>query len=279
MTQSELSVSPSPGDNSPHTINVSFAGGAYTVTDPAGVSAGAGCAPVNGTTASCAEISGGFPVIYGVALEGGGGDDKLTVSSAGPAAGSPDSPFGNSVSGIFGDAGNDTLTGSPKTDGIYGGDGNDLMDGGLGADAMDGKRGNDTVTYANRPASQPVFVDMRVPLSSDSAPPAGANGGAEGDFIEAENVIGTPGPDTIIGFGDDALIHSSSAANTFTGLGGNDRLLGGIGADHLLGGAGNDRLLGQAQKDTLAGGGGRDVCNGGSSKDHAKGCEQKRAIP
>jgi hypothetical protein len=44
-TQSELSVSPSTGDNSPHTINVSFAGGAYTVTDFAGVSAGPAALP------------------------------------------------------------------------------------------------------------------------------------------------------------------------------------------------------------------------------------------
>jgi Ca2+-binding RTX toxin-like protein len=267
-----LDVETGGGDSSPHTTTISYAGGAYTVTDPAGVNPGSGCSPVNPTTVTCGEAG-----VDGVVLAGGLGPDKLTIASLGPSIGSGGG-F-TTATGIFGGDGDDTIIGSDLVDSIRAGNGNDLIDGRLGGDNLEGQRGVDTVTYANRPASQAVLVDMTVKGSEELSPPDGSSGGSEGDEVGAENVIGTPGNDTIIGFGDDFTIHDDSAANTFTGGAGNDTLIGQIGADHLLGEAGNDRLLGGAQKDTLLGGSGRDTCSGGSSKDHAKRCERKRQIP
>jgi Ca2+-binding RTX toxin-like protein len=100
--------------------------------------------------------------------------------------------------------------------------------------------------------------------------PSGSNGGAEGDSLAVENVIGTPGNDTIIGDRQQSVIvYPSSPQNTFAGGGGNDLLSGMTGNDKLLGGPGNDKLLG---------GKGRDRCIGGPGKDHAKQCEHKKSI-
>jgi Ca2+-binding RTX toxin-like protein len=213
--------------------------------------------------------------ILAVAIAGGAGADRIKVSSLGSLAGNNDQ-F-TTATGLFGEGGNDTIVGSDRSDLIRGGDGDDTIDGGLGGDNMNGQRGVDTVTYASRPASQPVYVNMQRDFDG-VAPPSGSFGGAEGDILEVENVIGTPGNDTIIGFNSGGEIYDSSAANTFTGGGGNDLLVGLEGADHLLGGSGNDRLRGGAQKDRLVGGAGRDRCVGGPSKDKAKGCERKASV-
>ncbi len=47
---------------------------------------------------------------------------------------------------IYGNAGNDTISGSWCADKIYGGDGNDVINGNGGADLLDGGAGNDTIT-------------------------------------------------------------------------------------------------------------------------------------
>jgi Ca2+-binding RTX toxin-like protein len=258
------------GDNAPHVLVISYAGGAYSVTDSAGITAGAGCAQVSSTSVSCSAA----PVTTAVTVDGGGGADKLTVASAGPEI---DPSASLHQIGVFGNGGNDIITTPATADLIRGGDGNDTVDGGPGGDNINGQRGVDTVTYASRPASQPVYVNMQQNFDG-IAPPSGSSGGREGDSPEVENVIGTPGNDTIIGFNSKGNIYDNSAANTFTGGGGNDLLVGLEGADRLLGGAGNDRLLGGGQKDKLVGAGGRDKCVGGPSKDRAKGCERKASI-
>jgi Ca2+-binding RTX toxin-like protein len=262
-----------PTDQStPHSIDISFSGGSYTVTDTAGITPGAGCSPAGPNAVSCPEGSD----ILAVAVDGGAASDRIKISSLGTFPGNNDQ-F-RTAAGLFGEGGNDTIVGSDRADLIRGGDGDDMIDGGLGGDSINGQRGVDTVTYASRPASQPVYVNMQQNFDG-VAPPSGSSGGREGDSPEVENVIGTPGNDTIIGFNSRGDIYDNSAANTFTGGGGNDLLVGLEGADRLLGGPGNDRLLGGGQKDKLVGAGGRDKCIGGPSKDKAKGCEQKRQIP
>jgi len=243
-----------PGDDTtPHVINVSFSGGTYLVSDSAGAVAGPPCVQLNATSVSCSGEEG----IAGVAMGGGAGADTLTIASMGPGA----------KSGIFGGGGNDTITTPdfeqppPDPDSpcqsrcehnlIRGGDGNDTVIDGPAPDDIMGGRGSDTVSFANRPA--------------------------ENDFIEAENLIGTPGDD-VLAAGSNSPFAESSLANRFAGGGGNDLLVGGFGADRLLGQAGNDRLLGGGQKDTLIGGADRDRCVGGGSKDHAKQCERKASI-
>jgi Ca2+-binding RTX toxin-like protein len=265
-----LDVLANGGDTTPHAITISFSSGSYLISDTAGIIPGSGCAAVNSNSVSCFDT--GVP---GVAVQGGAGADSISVAALGPAAGASGS-F-SSATGLFGGGGNDIIVGSILRDLIRGQDGDDMIDGGLGGDSMAGQRGKDTVTYASRPASQAVFVNMQQNINGIS-PPDGASGGAEGDGVDAENVIGTPGNDTIIGFNAGVEIYDSSAANTFTGGAGNDLLSGLEGADRLLGEAGNDKLLGGRQKDALIGGPNRDRCVGGPSKDKAKKCEVKRSI-
>jgi Ca2+-binding RTX toxin-like protein len=272
-----LAVGPEASDGTPHLIDVSFTDGVYVVTDSAGAVAGSSCTQVSSTSVSC--LSGG---VTGVAIGGGAAADRLTIASTGPDA---------TGSGIFGFGGNDTITTpdftqpAPDPDSpcqarcvhnlIRGGEGNDTIVDGPAPDDIKGGPGSDTVSFANRPASQPVRVTLDG--DPDNEQHDGANGGAENDFIEVENLIGTPGDD-VLAAGSYSPFEESSLANRFAGGGGNDLLVGGFGADRLLGQAGNDRLLGGGQKDNLIGGANRDRCVGGASKDHAKQCERKASI-
>lgn len=251
------------GDTAPHTINVSFSGG-YAISDSAGVTGGSGCAQTSSTSVFC--TGGGGAIAVGT----GAGADRITIASVSPAAATD--PNLTTATGILSGGGNDTIVGSPAADLIIAGDGNDTIDGGLGPDLIDGKQGTDTLTYASRPASEPVLVRFESHPDDPSAQflPSGSNGGAEGDHPDVENVIGTPGDDTMIGYREEPVtMYPSGSANTFTGGGGNDTLLGVSGPDRLIGGPGKDRLIG---------GPGSDRCIGGSGKDRAKQCERKKSI-
>jgi Ca2+-binding RTX toxin-like protein len=154
------------------------------------------------------------------------------------------------IAGIYGLAGNDTITGSAGADIIVGGDGNDTLNGGNGDDIFrydDADEGFDAV-----------------------------NGGAGADIIEATGsgvVIGLSsitGIETINGYGD-TLILGSTASNTFNfsamtingatidGGGGNDTITGTSAYDYIYGGAGADRLSGYLGSDILRGDAGNDI--------------------
>lgn len=250
------------GDSAPHAINISYSGG-YAISDSAGVTGGNGCLQTTGTSVFCTGGGGGL------AVGTGSGADRITIASVSPTATSGTS---TTATGILSGGGNDTIVGSPAADLIITGDGNDVIDGGLGPDQIDGRQGIDTVTYASRPATEPVLVRFESDPDNPSAQflPSGSNGGAEGDHPDVENVIGTPGDDTMIGYREHPVtVYPSGSANTFTGGAGNDTLLGVSGPDRLIGGSGKDKLIG---------GPGNDRCVGGSGKDRAKQCERKKSI-
>ena len=112
--------------------------------------------------------------------------------------------------------------------------------------------------------------------------------GRKGD--PRNDVIGTPGPDTLSGTSGRDIICGLGGADTLTGRGGNDLLLGGAGGDLMRGGpgadalrggtgpdrmfgqAGNDGLSGQAGNDFVHGGPGRDRCSGGPGRDTLRSC-------
>lgn len=155
------------------------------------------------------------------------------------------------IAGIFGLAGNDTITGSAGADIITGGDGNDTLNAGNGDDTLrydDADEGFDAV-----------------------------NGGAGTDTIEATTsgvTIGLSsitGIEAINGYGD-TIILGSTAANTLNfstvtlngisaidGGGGNDTITGSTGYDYIKGDAGADRLSGYLGYDMLEGGAGNDI--------------------
>ncbi len=96
----------------------------------------------------------------GIDIHGGAGNDTLI---AGPAADVPDSELAQTPVVIFGDdgndaitggksknfldggAGNDLITGGEIDDSIFGGDGDDTLIGGAGIDNIDGGAGNDSL--------------------------------------------------------------------------------------------------------------------------------------
>jgi len=102
--------------------------------------------------------------------------------------------------------------------------------------------------------------------------------GHEGD--PRDDVVGTPGPDTLTGTSGNNIVCGLGGNDTLMGVGGNDLLLGGLGADlmrgglgadTLRGGAGPDRMFGQGGNDLLAGELGNDLLDGGTGNDRCLG--------
>ncbi|BBD65852.1 hypothetical protein NIES4072_04690 [Nostoc commune NIES-4072] len=75
----------------------------------------------------------------------------------------------------------------------------------------------------------------------------------------ADNLSGTSGNDTIVGWASGGNANSISGNDTLNGVDGNDSLAGGTANDSLIGGNGNDTLDGGLGTDTLSGGAGDDT--------------------
>ena len=159
---------------------------------------------------------------------------------------------------IYGLAGDDTIYGGPGNDILIGGDdrdtlkgeaGNDTLRGGEDNDILDGGAGTDTADYSKENQPQPTADDLNPdPVTTVSVVVNLAEGQAtdtEGDddtLISIENVIGTPGVDTIIGDSGPNEIDGFGAP-----LGATDTLLdGGAGSDTIVVSANFDLAMRQA---------------------------------
>ena len=152
---------------------------------------------------------------------------------------------------IYGQGGNDTITGSAFGDYLDGGDGTDTLAGGGGADLMLGNGGSDILLGEGGD-------DSLIELGGDSQ----INGGTGFDslFVWSDTGVAlnlaTASIEWVQGsvLGNDNLNGSGNTVNTFLyGWGGNDKLRGGAGDDYIAGGAGDDTLTGGAGNDTLIG--------------------------
>ncbi len=157
---------------------------------------------------------------------------------------------------IYGQGGDDTLTGSAFGDYLDGGDGTDTLEGGGGADLMLGNGGSDILRGQGGD-------DSLIELGGDSQIDGGA--GFDSLFVWSDTGLvlnlTTASIEWVQGsvLGDDNFNGSGNTVNTFLyGWGGNDRLRGGSGDDYIAGGAGNDILTGGAGNDTMIGEGGVD---------------------
>lgn len=176
-------------------------------------------------------------------------------------------PLGVAVS-VFGDEGNDRITGTTLSGGwgddvltllpapegatlgngdhgddlVVGTAGADAIDGGVGSDDLRGGEGfGDTLSYASR--EDAVRVQDGVAVIGD-----------ERDVLSGfEEVIG--------GYGNDVLVGTAAG----------DSLIGGFGGDRLVGGGARDVLDGGRGSDTLLGGDGDDVLRGGTDEDRLYG--------
>jgi hypothetical protein len=239
---------------------------------------------------------GGFPAAagYAIAVEGGGGDDRLDGGSGpetihgGPGADLLAGRGGGDV--LYGDDGNDTLYGDGAANGneglgggddqLYGGAGDDVLTGdtheggaAVGHDLLDGGPGTDTVKDDwYRFDGNAGDEDPPPSVTFDGLPNDGRPGEND-NVVEVERVesgspagavpatfVGGEGPDTFI------LLFTNGVVE---GRGGNDAIAGSDYADRIDGGAGDDQLSGGFGDDVITGGPGHDDIAG----DRTASCE------
>jgi Ca2+-binding RTX toxin-like protein len=132
---------------------------------------------------------------------------------------------------IYGDAGNDAISGGWGNDRLYGGDGDDALHGGRDNDDLCGGPGNDVL-------DGDVGIDWLY--------------GGDGDDI----LDGGEGIDNLFG---------ESGSDRLIGGPGDDTVLGGPGNDLLEGGTGDDHFYGDPGSDVIDGGSGSDLVDYQSS--------------
>ncbi len=160
---------------------------------------------------------------------------------------------------VYGDAGDDSLSGGVGTDSLYGGAGSDgfFITDDHGYDYLDGGADWDYIQFSNFIGTAGVNVTF---TGLDVGSYAYGNGGATGNFINVEGVQGT-------GYADTINASADTNGETLDGMGGNDSIIGGSDQDVIYGGDGNDTLLGGNGVDTIYGGVGNDSLDGGERTD------------
>jgi Ca2+-binding RTX toxin-like protein len=265
-----------------------------TGTDTVSYAAQAGGMVVNlATGIAHSAVTGGEDMLITIEnATGGAGNDTMTGSSAGGAAGNNllDGGAGNDI--VDGGAGNDTLLGGSGTDSLTGGSGLDSIDGGLGNDTITGGVGNDSLFGGD---GDDIFNYLVGVDGIDSV-----NGGD--GLHDLLNITGSAGANTL------RVTYNGTSITAITGeisqlanvehvhadlLGGTDLLDYGAtnvgvtvnlqagtasgfsaisgaaiaGIDNVIGGSGADSLTGDINANQLSGGGGDDVLNGGLGND------------
>jgi len=217
------------------------------------------------------EVSDDIEIIYG-----GAGNDSIDASAATNAEAAPTvMSVPGFVMKLVGGAGNDTLIGGTGKDSLDGGDGDDTLRGGAGDDTMVGGAGVDAVDYSDHNAQDSMSNDVGVVVSMvyvsggncgypayDAVAPEKDAFNATAASPDIENIIGSPGPDTLTGNTKDNIIWGGAGIDTIDGGDGADTLYGEAGADTLNGGNGNDVLVGGAGADTMSGDANDDLIDG-----------------
>jgi Ca2+-binding RTX toxin-like protein len=184
-----------------------------TVTDTtATLTAGVGCTLVTPHQARCASTA-----WMSLRIRGLDGDDVITNATAFPAD-------------LFGNDGNDRLTG---------GSGDDRLTGGLGADVLQGGGGSDTASYSELSTRLAVRADLDGATGDDGSADDGPAGARDTIAADVENLVGTLQNDVLIGNAGANSIDGAGGHDQIQGLGGNDSLTA-RGGGHLDGGAGTD---------------------------------------
>ena len=186
------------------------------------------------------------------------------------------------VTGGYGNAGTDSLTGSSGNDGLYGGADADSLSGGRGDDILFGGDDADAFTVRSGDGADTVYggeggVDLDtldltgvtdgvdVVMSGEEAGTvSGAGSTVEFSGIEVFDL--TAGDDSFDGSAmtEGASLAMKSGDDAFLGGAGNDSVFGGLGDDILSGGIGADTISGDMGNDTI-------VISEGDSVDGAAG--------
>ena len=145
-----------------------------------------------------------------------------------------------SIENVTGGDGNDLLVGTAVrnllsggigNDTLRGGGGDDVIGGGPGSDITDGGSGSDTVNYADHLVAVSASLDG---LANDGQADERDN------VLNAENLIGGNGNDTLTGNAGPNLLRGLSGDDRLFGRAGNDTLIGNEGTNFADGGAGVD---------------------------------------
>ncbi|MEU8816063.1 calcium-binding protein [Actinoplanes sp. NPDC048796] len=291
-----------------HNVSITRSGRTIVVDDVVGITAGAGCAKVDGTKVRCAlKVNPSrIRVQFGpkndtlvnrtdvaITVRGGAGADRITGGSR---ADLLEGDAGNdAIWGLGGNdtvegrAGNDTVSGGDGNDSVradegndtlYGGNGHDVMDDGFGTDRVYGGNGNDML-YADRgnDTYDAGPGDDQIRQEDESGAPDADNfiGGTGHDYVSYEMLSKPIVADADGVRGDDGRAGEHDTISTsvegILGGYGNDRLTGTARRDWLDGGPGNDVIGGGAGDDILSGGPGRDYVSGATGNDLLHGDE------
>lgn len=178
------------------------------------------------------------------------------------------------VRNIYGNSGNDTLTGDANANWLVGGQGSDAFNAGAGddmliIDAQDLQQnihagdGNDMVQVVGADGVTLNLAQAEVEVAvGGTGNDVFIGGGRSSIFIRADD-----GDDLIIGGAANDALSGESGNDFIDGGAGNDVIRGGRGQDQLLGGASDDVIDGGLEDDRLSGGEGNDVLIGGSGDD------------
>jgi len=188
--------------------------------------------------------------------------DTITSIEEVAGSGHNDILYSRSSQDLFGEEGNDTLTGGTGASELHGGEGNDYFIVRSVSNSIDGGEGFDTADFHG------LGYGIALGYSASQA---------EADAIDARRA--GAGTEKVIGTSFADYIHLgafSFETRKINGMEGNDKLIGGGGDDVLNGGTGNDTLIGNTGNDVLNGDAGNDrleesygdnVMNGGSGND------------
>jgi Ca2+-binding RTX toxin-like protein len=205
-------------------------------------------------------------VIYGQ-----GGDDTLSGG-----IGDDTLEGGDDADTLTGNGGHDILLGGTGIDTLNGGDGADTLDGGDGADTLNGGADNDF--YDNVQVNDTI-VEVSTGGTADTIRSSTLSNYVIPNHVEvldytgsaAVNFTGNASNNTMNGAGLGDTISGGIGNDVIDGKGGNDTLNGNDNNDTLNGGAGNDTLNGQLGGDSLDGGDNIDILNGGQGNDTLSG--------
>jgi hypothetical protein len=170
-------------------------------------------------------------------ITGGRGDDQLHAV-AGPGSGARlDGRAGNDR--LFGGPGNDVLFGADGDDSLLGGDGGDELWGGSGADLLRGGDGTDRADYYGLEGVD-VTLDDR---PGDGAPGENDDAGSDLEAIRGtlgnDRIVGSDGPNWLLGGGGTDLIDGAGGSDSLAGYGTGSRIIGGAGSDRFDAGGKN----------------------------------------
>ncbi len=203
-------------------------------------------------------------------LFGEGGDDAITGGS-----GDDLLDGGGGADQLAAGGGDDVLRSgdedkAPAADRLDGGDGDDFFATGIGADDVIGGTGLDSVSFdRSNPDDSPVSFDITL----DDQPNDGPKGAGEGDNVHADvDIVST-------GDGADRIIGSAAAQQLYGGFG-NDEIDGGAGVDVIDGGNGVDSIVSRDRGfDVVNCGDGVDATVQGDEGDRLENCEAVALVP